>query len=153
MPRDNVVPWSPSEEQNLLPWLSRNRKLSWKAKAKAYSRQHLINRSGESLRGKQNHLRRKRRLARRISHSSNLFRRRRPHAQRRRVPVQLPMSLPVLTMNAPNREVGQLLESFRLRFSGPSSQATVSSAEDQQLGEILLYSKLEWEMPGYSTYS
>lgn len=59
MPRENTLRWSQAEEKNLLPWLSRHRKLSWKARSRAYFKQYLIFRSGESLRGKQNDLRRK----------------------------------------------------------------------------------------------
>lgn len=59
MSRENTVRWSQAEERNLLPWLSRHRKLSWKARSRAYFRQYRIFRSGESLRGKQNDLRRK----------------------------------------------------------------------------------------------
>lgn len=59
MPRDNTISWSQSEEENLLPWLSRHRELSWKARSNAYFKQYRRRRSGESLRGKQNQILRK----------------------------------------------------------------------------------------------
>jgi hypothetical protein len=62
MARGEAINWSRSEEQNLQSWLFQHRKLSWKARSKAYFRQYRLRRSGESLRCKQNDLRRRSRL-------------------------------------------------------------------------------------------
>ncbi|KAJ5904779.1 uncharacterized protein N7473_001695 [Penicillium subrubescens] len=56
--------WSEWEEDNLLPWLEENNGLPWTDRAQAYSKQFGVSRSVESLRGKEYHILRKRRLGR-----------------------------------------------------------------------------------------
>jgi hypothetical protein len=56
--------WSEWEEDNLLPWLEENSELSWTDRAQAYWKQFGVSRSVESLRGKNYHILRKRRLGR-----------------------------------------------------------------------------------------
>ncbi|KAJ5101045.1 hypothetical protein N7456_007097 [Penicillium angulare] len=66
----NAVGWSAREEENLLPWLESNRKLTWKALSIAYWKQYHVRRSVESLRGKKYHILRKRRDTRSSSIAS-----------------------------------------------------------------------------------
>jgi hypothetical protein len=56
--------WSEWEEDNLLPWLEENSDMPWTDRAQAYSEQFGVSRSVESLRGKKDHILRKRRLGR-----------------------------------------------------------------------------------------
>ncbi|CAI7672335.1 unnamed protein product [Penicillium palitans] len=52
-PRSEVA-WEEWEEKNLLPWLDAHRALPWKARSHAYYEQYQVDRSVESLRGKNN---------------------------------------------------------------------------------------------------
>ncbi|KAJ5974875.1 hypothetical protein N7481_008582 [Penicillium waksmanii] len=64
MSQHSSLGWSEWEEDKLLPWLNTNRALSWDARAAAYHEQYGIKRTVESLRGKNYHILRKRRLNR-----------------------------------------------------------------------------------------
>ena len=55
-PKTDKIAWSSWEKRNLLSWLHRHRRLSWKERSRAYLRQFGVKRTGEALRCKQNYL-------------------------------------------------------------------------------------------------
>lgn len=113
MPRENTVRWSRTEEKNLLPWLSRNQMLSWKARSRAYFKEHGILRSGESLRGKQNDLRRK--LQRAVRYGASPATHAIRQFQHREQPgiSGLAPSFPIWAQRTPEFNERLLLEYFR----------------------------------------
>ena len=54
--KTDKIAWSSWEKKNLLSWLHRHRRMSWKERSRAYLRQFGVKRTGEALRCKQNYL-------------------------------------------------------------------------------------------------
>jgi hypothetical protein len=120
MPRQNATNWSRREERNLERFLWRYRKLSWKARSRVYYRRYRISRSGESLRGKQNELRRRYSIDElpALSIASDEVRRQAVMARRWRACSEPLAPLPVIVLRAPDLEILRTLELFRqLRLS------------------------------------
>lgn len=120
MPRQNATNWSRREERNLERFLWRYRKLTWKARSRVYYRRYRISRSGESLRGKQNELRRRYSIDElpALSIASAEVRRQAVMARRWRACSEPLPPLPVIVLRAPDLEILRTLEMFRqLRLS------------------------------------
>jgi hypothetical protein len=134
MPRGNAIGWSQSEADNLLPWLSRNEKLSWEAKSRAYFRQYRLVRTVESLRGKKYQILRKQLGRQRISASSRARRSWRQY-QLRREPRELPESPPILRLGDSDPELWERVQ--RLQISLDIRYMRSSPSPHSPRGRIL----------------
>ena len=138
MPRGNAIAWSPAEEDNLDLWLLKYPKLSWRKRAAVYFREFHLKRTGESLRGKRNQLRRRRSLSKNTSASRLRMNRiaasqtiahpdSAPQLPVPRLPVsRLSASLSVSLANASNRDISELLDGLR-RFRAAKSLSIASA--------------------------
>ncbi|KAK5805894.1 hypothetical protein VI817_000152 [Penicillium citrinum] len=115
MSRQNSTNWSRREERNLEPFLWRYRRLSWKARSRVYYRKYRISRSGESLRGKRNELRRRYSIDHlpALSVASDAERRQAVMARRGKSSLETLAPLPVIVLRTPNIKVVHTLNMLR----------------------------------------
>lgn len=137
----NATAWSRSEEENLQSWLAQHQGLSWKERSKEYFRQYQIYRTDESLRGKLNELRRRRRLTGNLSRvlieRARVVARRGSSVRRWTVSSGLPPPLPTIVLRVPDLKVKRVLERVRRR----RSLSYYFSQQSCRLGLIILWSK------------
>lgn len=135
MARGDAITWPEWEEKNLPHWLFQHRKLSWKARSKAYFRQYRIKRSGESLRGKQNDLRRRSRMQNEPVTPQ-------PQATPRRTLLphrHATASLPSFTLHDSSLKVYRLLEAIREAGAIRWSPLLKISTRRRKQGERQIY--------------
>lgn len=147
MPRGNAIGWSQSEADNLLPWLSRNEKLSWEAKSRAYFRQYRLVRTVESLRGKKYQILRKQ-LGRQRMSASNRARRSWRQCRLRREPRELPESPPILRLGNSDPELWERVQ--RLQISLDIRYMRSSSSSDSPRGKILGFFREDYVRKAHS---
>ena len=126
MPRGNAIGWSQSETDNLLPWLSRHRGLSWEARSRAYFRQYRVFRTVESLRGKKYQILRKQLEQRRppVLYGSKRYRR---QCRLQRKPNKLPESPPTLRLGDPDPELWKEVQRLRISLGACSFDSSRST--------------------------
>jgi len=134
MSRQNSTNWSRREERNLEPFLWRHRRLSWKARSRAYYREYRISRSGESLRGKRNELRRRYSINHlpALSVASDAEKRQAVMARRWESSLETLAPLPVIVLRTPNIKVVHTLNMLRqLRISSNRPAIDISNMRQQ----------------------
>lgn len=136
MPRGNAIGWSQSEADNLLPWLSRHRELSWEARSRAYFRQYRVVRTVESLRGKKYQILRKQLEQRRPPVPSGTKRCRRQY-RLRRGRRELPESPPTLRLGYADPELWERVQ--RLNMSLEACSLRSSRSTDSHYGKALVF--------------
>jgi hypothetical protein len=129
MARGNAISWSQTETDNLLPWLSRNRHLSWEGKSRAYFLQNRVVRSIESLRGKKYQLLRKRHEQQRLSVRSGTKKRRRQYLLRRKS-RELPESPPILRLGSSDQELWQMIQCLQTSLEACSLHSRFTDSCD-----------------------
>ena len=134
MPRGNAIGWSQSEADNLLPWLSRHRGLSWEARSRAYFRQYRVFRTVESLRGKKYQILRKQLERQRppVLYGTKRYRR---QYRLRREPHELSESPPILRLGDPDPELWRRVQ--RLRISLGACSVDSSRSTDSHHGKAV----------------
>jgi hypothetical protein len=137
MARGNAISWSQTETDNLLPWLSRNRHLSWEGKSRAYFLQNRVVRSIESLRGKKYQLLRKRHEQQRLSVRSGTKKRRRQYLLRRKS-RELPESPPILKLGSADPELWQMIQSLQTSLEACSLHSRSTDSCDGKSPYCLL---------------
>lgn len=129
MAKGAYITWTASEENNLQPWLSEHRWMSWERRAEEYSKQHNKDRSFESLRGKYNQLqkgiRRRRPISNRMSaHTRTVARRARYRHQR--LPKGFPPHPPVFRPQTPDPWARRILQQQKISETSLPKASTVT---------------------------